>query len=105
MCLRRAATLPTCLKTRVSFSPSPSICDTSRVVPSVFETGQAIDEDVNDLLAVLLHQVVDVSENTALCVCQRHDETDGSDQMGESEAMGQRIVSQARQAKQRRHLP
>lgn len=40
--------------------------NTGRVVTSVFETGETVDKNVNDLLAVLLHQVVDISENAAL---------------------------------------
>ncbi len=40
--------------------------NTGTVVASVFETGKTVDEIVNDLLTVLLHQVVDISENAAL---------------------------------------
>ncbi|KAI3475145.1 hypothetical protein L1887_63506 [Cichorium endivia] len=40
--------------------------DTGTVVASVLETSETGDEDVDDLLAVLLHQVVDVGENAAL---------------------------------------
>lgn len=40
--------------------------NTGRVVTSVFETSKTVDKNVYDLLAVLLHQVVDVSENAAL---------------------------------------
>lgn len=48
--------------------------NTGRVVTSVLETGKAIDEDVNDLLAVLLHQVVDVGENAALACIKSADD-------------------------------
>ncbi len=40
--------------------------DTGTVVASVLETSETGDEDVDDLLAVLLHQVVDIGENAAL---------------------------------------
>jgi hypothetical protein len=39
---------------------------TSGVVAAVFESGKAIDESIENELPVLLHQVVDVSENTTV---------------------------------------
>lgn len=39
---------------------------TGRVVAAVFEAGQSIDEGVDDELAVLLHEVVDVAENATV---------------------------------------
>jgi hypothetical protein len=40
--------------------------ETSRVVSSIFESGKAVDKSVNYVTAVLLHQIVNVSEDATV---------------------------------------
>jgi hypothetical protein len=41
----------------------PIDCKTSRVVTTVFEAGQAVDQGVENVFPILLHQVIDAAYN------------------------------------------
>jgi hypothetical protein len=45
--------------------------ETGRVVTAVFEAGQAIDERVENVLAVAFDQVVDVTQDSTVCCVSR----------------------------------